>query len=96
MEGLGFVGGVGAVVNRSATIGERCGGRMSFSVRNARYTTLRNVRVRMAEGDEESKEDAPQTLQGILIFAVTIAIFGVAILATFSRTFLPGGLAPPV
>jgi len=69
---------------------------MSFSVRNARCTTLRNVRVRMAEGDEESKEDAPQTLQGILIFAVTIAIFGVAILATFSRTFLPGGLAPPV
>ncbi|KAJ8907992.1 hypothetical protein NDN08_008093 [Rhodosorus marinus] len=96
MELLGFVGGVGAVVNRSARIGERCGGRVNFSVRSARSARLRNVCIRMAEGDEESKEDAPQTLQGILIFAVTIAIFGVAILATFSRTFLPGGLGPPL
>jgi len=96
MERLGFVGGFGTVTKRSTRIGERCGGRVSFSVRSARSARLRNVCVRMAEGDEESKEETPQTLQGILIFVVTILIFGVAILATFSRSFLPGGLGPPL
>ena len=56
-------------------------------------------RMNAEGGNGENKEEEvqqPQTLKGIVIFVLTMGLFAVGLVATFSRTFLPSGLDMPV
>mmetsp|Transcript_12326 Transcript_12326/g.37585 ORF Transcript_12326/g.37585 Transcript_12326/m.37585 type:complete len:98 (+) Transcript_12326:83-376(+) len=77
--------------------------RRAVAVRVDRKVVSRRTRagvVMMAEGDGGKKDgekepEVKQTIYGLVVFAVTIVFFGLGLYATFARSFLPSGLAPP-
>jgi len=48
-----------------------------------------------SKSKEEEEEEQPQTLKGIIVFVVTMALFALGLAATLGRSMLPSGLAPP-
>eukprot|EP00182_Erythrolobus_australicus_P006647 CAMPEP_0185830670 /NCGR_PEP_ID=MMETSP1353-20130828/1010_1 /TAXON_ID=1077150 /ORGANISM="Erythrolobus australicus, Strain CCMP3124" /LENGTH=110 /DNA_ID=CAMNT_0028528635 /DNA_START=21 /DNA_END=353 /DNA_ORIENTATION=- len=47
------------------------------------------------KSSDAGEEEKPQTLKGIVVFGLTMALFALGLAATLGRAFLPGGLAPP-
>lgn len=65
------------------------------SARRAESSDEQGADSSVRAGSSPSDGDEGQTLYGAAVFALTMLIFLVGLAATFSRNFLPGGLAPP-
>eukprot|EP00184_Porphyridium_aerugineum_P007956 CAMPEP_0184691586 /NCGR_PEP_ID=MMETSP0313-20130426/396_1 /TAXON_ID=2792 /ORGANISM="Porphyridium aerugineum, Strain SAG 1380-2" /LENGTH=57 /DNA_ID=CAMNT_0027149331 /DNA_START=182 /DNA_END=355 /DNA_ORIENTATION=+ len=49
-----------------------------------------------SKGATETEQEQPQTLKGIIVFTLTMALFALGLASTLARSFLPHGMAPPV